>query len=375
MSHLSASDVERLLHESSAEFRAETVAKIAVEYETGDMDDGARQIAEDIFRHLARDVEVRVRQALSENLKESRIVPHDVALTLAKDVIAVAEPILKSSQVLTDEDLVEIIETQPAASLVAIAQRATVPEAVSEALVDNGDEIVVVTLVANQGAEVSETTFGKVLDTYPENDKVKESVVRREKLPVKLAERLVTMVSAHLQEHLVKNHELSPEVAAGVIKQSREKATLELLGSESSAADVDRLVEQLHVNRRLTPTIILRAICTGDITFFEAAMARLAGISAINVHILISDSGNLGFHELYRKAHLPDTLYPAIRVAVNVAREIAYDGESNDRRRFRSRMIERFLTQFEGLEEDNFEYLLARMGQNSDIPRDNYATH
>ena len=260
MSHLSASDVERLLHESSAEFRAETVAKIAVEYETGDMDDGARQIAEDIFRHLARDVEVRVRQALSENLKESRIVPHDVALTLAKDVIAVAEPILKSSQVLTDEDLVEIIETQPAASLVAIAQRATVPEAVSEALVDNGDEIVVVTLVANQGAEVSETTFGKVLDTYPENDKVKESVVRREKLPVKLAERLVTMVSAHLQEHLVKNHELSPEVAAGVIKQSREKATLELLGSESSAADVDRLVEQLHVNRRLTPTIILRAI-------------------------------------------------------------------------------------------------------------------
>ena len=58
-------------------------------------------------------------------------------------------------------------------------------------------------------------------------------------------------------------------------------------------------------------------------------------------------------------------MYPAIRVAVNVARDMTYDGEDNDRRRFRSRMIERFLTQFEGLDVANFEYLLARVGQNS----------
>lgn len=372
MSRLSAQDVELLLHESSAELRTETAAKIAVEFEKGEMDDGARKIAEDIFRHFARDVEVRVRQALSENLKGSRIVPHDVALALAKDVIEVSEPILKSSQVLTDEDLVEIAETQPAASLVAIAQRETVTEVVSEALVNNGDESVVVTLVGNQGAEVSEATFEKVLDDFSDSELVTSGVAMREKLPVVLAERLVTMVSLELQEHLVKHHDLSPEVAAGVMEQSREKATLELLDAESAAVDVDRLVEQLHINGRLTSTILLRAICTGDTPFFEAAMARLAGVSAINVHVLIYDQGNLGLHELYRKAQLPESLYPAIRVAVNVAREMTYDGETNDRRRYRSRMIERFLTQFEGLEETNFEYLLARMGPTNTIPRDNY---
>ena len=104
-------------------------------------------------------------------------------------------------------------------------------------------------------------------------------------------------------------------------------------------------------------------------------MARLTGITAINVHILINDSGNLGLHKLYRKANLPEAMYPAIRVAVNVAREMTYDGESNDRSRFRSRMIERFLTQFEGLEEDNFEYLLARVGQNSEMSHEQHATN
>ena len=365
MSHLSASDVELLLDEPTAEDRAKTAAKIAADFDEGHMDAAAREVAEDIFRSLARDVEVRVRKALSENLKESRILPHDVALTLANDVIEVAEPLLKLSQVLTDEDLVEIVRTQPMTSLAAVAQRETVAEAVSEALVDHGNEDVVVTLVSNKGAEVSEATFEKVLDVYPENDRVKESVAHRDKLPVKLAERLVTMVSAHLQEHLVTHHELSPDVAAGVIAQSREKATLELLSPESSAVDVDDLVEQLDINRRLTPTIILRAICTGDIAFFEAAMARLAGVSVTNVHVLIYDAGNLGLHKLYRQAELPESMYPAIRVAVNVARDMTYDGEDNDRRRFRSRMIERFLTQFEGLDVANFEYLLARVGQNS----------
>lgn len=373
MSQLSASDVKLLLGEPSAEVRARTATKIAVEFERGHLDGAARRIAEDIFRHLARDVEVRVRKALSENLKESRIVPHDVALALAMDVIEVAEPILKSSQILTDEDLVEIVRTKPMTSLVAVAQRQTVAETVSDALVDNGNEDVVVTLVSNRGAEVSPATFEKVLDSYSESDRVKQSVAHRDKLPVKLAERLVTMVSVHLQQHLVTHHELPPAVASRIIAQSREKATLELLSPQSNAVDVDELVKQLHDNRRLTPTIILRALCTGDIAFFEAAMARCANVSAINAHVLIYDAGSLGLHELYRKTGLPEAMYPAIRVAVNVTREMTYDGEANDRERFRSRMIERFLTQFEGIDVANLEYLLARIGQNSDNPPDNFA--
>ena len=227
MSQLTASDVDLLLSESSsAKARATTVAKIAMNFEQGHMDHGARKIAEDIFRHLAHDVELRVRKALAFNLKESLVVPHDIALALANDVIEVAEPVLKSSRVLTDEDLVTIVRTRPAASLVAVAQRETVAEAVSEALVESGNEDVVVTLVANKGAEVSEATFDKLLDEFADSDKIKEGVAHREKLPVKLAERLVTMVSAHLQEHLVANNELSPAVVA----TSKPKGSMKFMG-------------------------------------------------------------------------------------------------------------------------------------------------
>ena len=121
MAHLTANDVERLLREPSADARAETVAKIATTFDSDLMVGWAREIVEDIYSYLLRDVEVRVRSTLSENLKDSQIVPRDIALSLANDVIAVAEPVLKSSQVLTDEDLVEIVQNQSSESRVAIA--------------------------------------------------------------------------------------------------------------------------------------------------------------------------------------------------------------------------------------------------------------
>lgn len=362
MAHLTANDVERLLREPSPEVRAETVAKIATTFDSDLMDGRAREIAEDIFRFLLRDVEVRVRSALSENLKDSRILPRDIALSLANDVIEVAEPVLRSSQVLTDEDLIEIVQSQPSESRVAIAQRDNVAAEVCDALVDSADEDAVATMVGNDGADVSETTFEKVLDTFAESDQVKEQAVSRTKLPVKLAERLVTMVSDKLQSRLISHHDLSPTVAADVILQSREKATLTLLTPHSGAAEVERLVEQLHSNGRLTATIILRGLSTGDRLFFEAAMARLANISVTNAHILIFDAGPLGLRELYRKSGLEQDVFPAIQTAVSVVCEMEYDGQDHDRERFRSRMIERFLTRFESLDVANLDYLMARIG-------------
>lgn len=366
MAHLTKDDVTQLLDEPSLEVRAETAAKVAAVFNSDRLDPAARTVAEEIFRLMVRDVEVRVRQALSESLKDSEIVPHDVALSLAKDVIEVAEPILTTSQVLTDADLIDIVRTRPTESRVAVAKRADVSPEVSDALVETRDEEAVATLVENPGARVAEKTFTNILDIFPDSDKIKHNMVHRPVLPVRTAERLVTMVSDRLRDRLITHHEMSPDVAADLILDSREKATLGLLTSATDRGDVDELVRQLHANGRLTPSIILRALCTGDLLFFESAMARRAGVPVSNAHLLIYDRGQLGLKEIYRKAGLPRKMFPAIKAAVAIAFEMDYDGGPRDRERFRSRMIERFLTRFDAefndLDPDNIEYLLTKIG-------------
>ena len=89
-SSLSEEDVAKLLSDPSGSARAETAAKIAQDFGEGELSDMERGMVQDIFRIMVKDAEVRVREALAQNLKENPNVPHDVAISLAKDVESVS---------------------------------------------------------------------------------------------------------------------------------------------------------------------------------------------------------------------------------------------------------------------------------------------
>jgi len=106
----------------------------------------------------------------------------------------------------------------------------------------------------------------------------------------------------------------------------------------------------------------VRALCTGDVAFFEAAMSLLARVPIGNTRLLIHDAGRLGLKSLYEKAGMPSAFLPACRIAIDVVRDTPFDGEERDRERHRRRVIERILTQYEDLAAEDLEYLLAKMG-------------
>ncbi len=363
---LSRQDVDKLLAERSIEARVETAAKLAHQFESGELSPSERRLAADILRLMARDAEVQVRQALAINLKESAALPHDLALHLAQDVDTVALPILQFSQALTDGDLIKIVRNREVIKQLAITRRATVSTNVSEALVETGTPEVVVSLVSNEGAAISEDSLQAIVDAFGDEAAVQGSLVHRSNLPVTVAERLVTLVSDQWRDHLITQHQLAGHLAADITRQSRERATISL-SAGADREDVEGLVRHLNDHRRLTPSLLLRAICMGDTTFFEAGMAELGAVPLINAQTLIHDSGELGFKALYDKAKLPAALFPAFRCALDVAHENAFDGGEQDRERFCRRMIERILTQYEKhgvtFDSTDLEYLLAKLDQ------------
>lgn len=367
---LTEEDVRKLLSNPSGVTRAETAAKIAGDFGAGTLSPTERVLAEEIFRLLVRDAEVRVREALAKNLRNNPNLPHDVAMALARDVDSVALPVLRYSEVLTDSDLLELVHGADAEKLEAIAGRSHVSEPVSDALVEDGNERVVTTLVANRDAEISEQSLHSVITTLGDREAVQAAMVNRPRLPVTVVERLVTVVSEKLRDQLIATQDLPPALASDLLLQCRERATV-VLSTESGEHDVERLVRQLQENGRLTPSIVLRALCMGDMRFFEAAMAERVGLPLVNVRQLIHDSGRLGLKAVFGRSGLPASFLPAVRAAIDVARETDYDGGENDRERYSRRMIERILTQYGDLgvtfEVDDLEYLLAKMGS---LPHD-----
>lgn len=362
---LSAADVQSLLKDPSVDNRAATVAKVAGQLSASSFSATELPLAQEILRVMARDAERRVREALAREAKSAKDLPHDVALLLAKDVESVAMPVLEFSDVLREEDLIEIASAADEMKQSAIARREIVPEAVAETLIDKGNQTVVETLVRNEGAAISESGFNKTIERFGDDENIKDGLVHRSSLPVGISERLVSIVSDRLREHLVKHHDLPANMATDLLLEARENATLSLVSNGAGAQKVEDLVAELHRNGRLTESIVVRAACLGDLDFAQAALAALASVPLRNAQKLFDDEGNLGLQALIQRSGLPKRCLPVLRKAIDVMRDTDYDGLEGDRERFSLKVLERLLTAFEtddfGLTEEDVEYLMKRL--------------
>jgi uncharacterized protein (DUF2336 family) len=358
---LSDEDVLRLLGDPAEEARVRTASRLGRHVATASLSEVERAAAQQVLRAMMQDAAHRVRVTLAETLKDSPFLPHDVAMALARDVEDVALPVLQSSGVLGDADLVEIIEAGASCKQIAIAGRGAVSPLVAEALVKTDNDMAVATLVRNTGAALDASLLDTVYARFGSSAAVLEPLGRRPGIPVALAERLVAMTADKLHEYLLRRTDVPEAVVTQLVLRTREQATVELRSPHFPAEEAVALVHQIADAKRLTPSLILRALCLGDLGFVEAALAELAHVPLHNARRLIHDSGVLGYKSIYERANLPPAYFPAFKVGMDVARETTLDGLDNDRERYRRQMIERILTQFEDLGADDLDYLLVRL--------------
>lgn len=362
--NLTHEDVQRLLSDPSSANRATTAAKIAATFVSGKLDQEEKLLAEEIFRLMANDVEVKVREALAESLHLSPELPRDIALILAKDVESVSLPVVQFSEILSDQDLIDLVKQASEKKQKAIAQRAHISAALSEEIIAHAvSEEVTLDLAANEGAEISEAGLEKAARKYPHSRNFADKMVERQNLPVSVSAKLVQLVSQHLRETVLQKHRLPAQIATDLLIEARDKALVDLMPMGGGEDNLPELIRELRASGQLTPTLILRALCMGDIGFFEAAMAELANIPVVNAQTLIHDQGELGLASLYRHSQLPGNLFPAIHVALEMAKETIRDDQAYDRVRYRQKMIERVLTKYGDLGEDNVKYLVDKLNR------------
>ncbi len=119
---------------------------------------------DEVLCQLAALVEVEARAHVAKLLAPLDRAPGTVVVRLANDVIEVAKPLLEFSNVLSDDDLIDIIAGQSEEHRIAIASRTNVPERVGEAIVQHGDRSSVVRLVRNTNAEFDKATLEKLVE-------------------------------------------------------------------------------------------------------------------------------------------------------------------------------------------------------------------
>ncbi len=358
---LTQDDIRRLVRGDSPEARANAAHKICKRIDGMDMTDEDRESARQVLELICSDTAELVRRALAVTLRNSPKLPRDIALKLAKDVDAIAIPVLKNSPVITDEDLVEIVLAGSSEKQVAIAQRPTLGEGLTEVITLYGSKPAVQACTLNEGAAFSDDAYAGMMKRFANDDDIKEAMVSRSTLPLHVTEKLVTMVTGELFDRLVNKHELPPQLAIEIASGARERATLDLVEQAGLSSDPARFVQQLHLNARLTPSLIMRALCLGHMSFVEHALAELAGVPRSKAWLMIHDAGTLGLKTVFERAGLPSGMFTAFRLAVDIYHKTEMDGGPGDKERFRQRMVERVLTQFQAIPRADLEYLLDKL--------------
>lgn len=361
--HLTPEDIQQLVKEPSANMRSRIAEKVAAGYNSGLFNETEHLLAQEIFRLLLRDTEVRVRRAVAESLKHSLSVPHDIIFHLANDVPDVATHVLQHSFVLTEEDLIAIVQaTREIPKLKAIAKRESLSKSLAHALVETRTPAVVKEVVSNRNAALAETTLEMILEEFSREHDVLEELVYRGGLPYAFAEKLFSKVSDNLKKTLTRRYRLSLHVVEEATEMARETATLQFLAPWMSQQEISRLVDQMYRGKRLTHSIVLRSLCIGDLRFFETALAKLVGIPVANARILIIDPGPLGFKALYDSAQLPEAFYPAVRLMLRLALEETQYGTYRATN-FGQRMVERIASGGFDKSVEHMDTLMSMIGR------------
>lgn len=363
---LTEADIRTLVKGATADERALAARKLCANMDSATLSDQDRELAGDILRVMAADAAERVRAAISETLKSSNVVPHDVALKLARDVESVCLPLLSFSPAFTDADLVEIVRLGGPVRQVAVAKRPVLSVVLSSEIAEHGSELAVTTACANPGAAFEEVALQRVVDRFETSERVLAAMAYRAVLPLSITERLVVLVSEQVREHLTAQHRIAAPLASDLALSASERATVDLVDEAGRAADLKGFVAHLNVCGRLTASLLLRALAHGHMTFFEWGLAELAGVPHHRTWLMIHDAGELGLRAIYERAGLPARLLPAFRAGVDTFHTL---DPGEDREAFQDRMLERFLTQSHAVPREDIDYLLQRLGRRRDRSR------
>jgi uncharacterized protein (DUF2336 family) len=122
------------------------------------------ELFDEVFKLLVEAVELNTRIKLARRFATDATAPAVLVRALAaNDEIAVAAPVLSQSPVLTEPDLIASASTQSQNHLLAIAQRETISEAITDILIARGEQQVVHAVAKNVGAQISDDGFSELV--------------------------------------------------------------------------------------------------------------------------------------------------------------------------------------------------------------------
>jgi hypothetical protein len=156
-----------------------------------------------VIGRLADEIEVAARAQLARRLARFDRAPVNIIHKLAfDDAIDVAGPVLRESERLEPYALVANVCTKSQTHMLAISERASIEETVTDVLVTRGNQEVVNSVVRNNGARFSEFGFLHMIQRAEGDSILAEQLGLRKDIPRHIFQQLIAKASEDVRKRL-----------------------------------------------------------------------------------------------------------------------------------------------------------------------------
>ena len=234
---------------------------------------------------LVTDEAMRVRAAIADAVKDMDVAPRELITQLARDAeLPVKEPVIRLSPLLTSSDLLALLVESPGAeTTLAVARRANIDEAVSDAIAETMHNEAIRALLANPQAHIREATLDALIARSVDHVDWQEPLVRRPKLPPRAARALSEIVVTDLLAVLASRADLPAPVADELRGRLARRLGAEPIAppsrSEPSLAESLAEARGLAARGELTEELVLATVRRGDTIGSAAQLAVAAGVA------------------------------------------------------------------------------------------------
>jgi uncharacterized protein (DUF2336 family) len=201
---------------------------------SGRFTDDQIELFDDVMGRLIENIELAVRAAFGSRIAMVTDAPGKVIRTLAlDDAIEVAAPVLAHSPRLDDATLAETARTKSQGHLLAISGRSVLAEAVTDILVERGNDQVVACAAGNRGAKFSAFGTSTLVERAKENGALALCVWSRPDIPRHDLVKLFAQASEIVRSRL----EAADPRRAALIRTAVAEASDEILATARAGSD------------------------------------------------------------------------------------------------------------------------------------------
>ncbi len=244
-----------------------------------------------ILTILTREASPALRREIAERLADTPAAPKGVVLALARDEINVAEPVLRRSQALGEQELLDLLREGGPGHWKAAARRRDLSEAVCEFLTETNDEDTLVTLAKNQSARFSMRAIHTLIHEARRRQALQAPLTGRHDLPPQLLTQLYFFVSTHLKKEILARTEfLDPSLVEVAVTANRRRILEQAMReAEAQHSDAKRFIADKIRAGAVDEALLKALIAEKQYTEFLFAFAWLAGVDMAAAQTILKD--------------------------------------------------------------------------------------